>query len=145
MFEQVVAIAFQTNMEEVAALCSGRFPEAASQMPPTTQELMDICSGTFDPVTQTSKTPQVVELSTNAEIKHFEGSHEDELISQLIEDDERQETNLVFDDDYDTAKMGRVLFDSSDDEDQDKGEKLKTKRQTLILSGEHLDSIIHYF
>lgn len=162
----------KTNMEDMAALCSGKFPD--TEMPPTTQDLIDICSGSFDPVTQsaqllkeaelaesssttasltpntpevtpvthkepapednhTSRTPgsqthpKLVELNSGSEIKHFEGTQEDELISQLIEDEEEN-----------GAGIGRVLYDSSDEEDgKDPTQKvtMKAKRKTLTFSG----------
>ncbi|KAK9729121.1 hypothetical protein QE152_g16063 [Popillia japonica] len=184
-----VDLASTQKLSDVAELCSGVFPSQSQEleskaessdlftsMPsknnetisenatlnldaPSTQDLLEICSGKFTGITQTEASAKIgnntedqessvnndfisnsisndnrTEILTNhTEIKNLDG--EDELISELLNDEEMENFKRRFESptsvDSSAVPVGRVIYDSSDEESPN---KIKKKRQKLIFS-----------
>ncbi|KAI4467903.1 claspin [Holotrichia oblita] len=177
------------ELSEVAELCSGVFPSQSQElentaesesisksMPvknneisnenttlnldvPSTQDLLEICSGKFTGITQpeacieiknntkdgersansdftsiSTLNQKLTEISTNhTEIKNLDT--EDKLITELLNDEEMENFKRRFesptDADTSTVPFGRVIYDSSDEETSN---KMKKKKRKLIFS-----------
>lgn len=150
-------------------MCSGKFPETqkcfseekssilAEELPPTTQELLNVCSGDFVTMAEpaSSTVPQtlpstseklVINTQSNAE-KEIKSLDEDQdlIISQLLDEDELERfkkkfespvnlivrKNQIFEDIEEVNATGLI---NSDDENEGLEIKTRKRKKKLVFS-----------
>lgn len=166
----------QRQIEELADICSGKFPSQTQaclnvEVPkicvepsqPSTQDLMELCSGAFESTSKKSLLhacenvdelkssqdvvnikPKQFEEDMESEIKNLGCENEDRLISQLLDEEEMNKFKKKFETPLKTTQIehenltqrnvGRVLYDSMDEDEEDLVNKRKRKVQ-VVYSG----------
>ncbi|EFA06121.1 hypothetical protein TcasGA2_TC008964 [Tribolium castaneum] len=157
----------QGKIDELAELCSGKFPETQNcvekveELPPTTQELLNVCSGDFvtmtesgDTVSQFAKPSDKLTVHTSAdkEIKNLD-EDQDQIISQLLDEDELERFKKKFESPVNpTVRKTQLLEDieevnatgliNSDDENDGLEVKKKKRQKKLVFSDDEENSEI---
>ncbi|KAJ8972250.1 hypothetical protein NQ314_000268 [Rhamnusium bicolor] len=155
------------NETQLAELCSGTFPSTlevgkanlSDDEPPSTQDLLNICSGTFTGVTQIecTKEPEAVPLcttetytfNTNNEMKSLDAD-QDMIISQLIDEEEMEKFKRKFDSPLLSNTQRRIVEEfeevvgsggviDSDDEDEILEVKKKKQKRIMFSDDENSD------
>ncbi|GJQ76720.1 hypothetical protein Trydic_g15568 [Trypoxylus dichotomus] len=169
------------ELKEVAELCSGVFPSQSQELngigniddttkdpnsvsiepsvvsslePPSTQDLLEVCSGKFTGITQIEVSkqdkqdihiPMTNELTSNKlsqnltevliqnnEIKNLDD--EDKLISEILNEEEMENFKRKFDSPSPSSvPFTRIIYDSSDEE-SNLPIKMKNRRRKLVFS-----------
>lgn len=141
------------NEECLVQLCSGKFPSTeevierrTSDQNPSTQDLLNVCSGEFTGVTQNGPENCVdtFQFSTNKEVKNLD-EDQDLIISQLIDEAEMEKFKKRFEsplipntqrrivEEFEEVVAGGGVIDSDDDTDTVEVKKRNKKR--LMFSG----------
>ncbi|XP_018573516.1 claspin-like [Anoplophora glabripennis] len=151
------------NEERLVDLCSGKFPSTAElvenrlgDQTPSTQDLLNICSGEFTGITQNgssekqdnvTETPaDMYSFNTNKEVKSLD-EDQDLIISQLIDEEEMEKFKKKFEsplisntqrrivEEFEEALTGGGVIDSDDDTDT-VGVKKKNKKRIMFSDDE---------
>lgn len=149
------------NEERLVELCSGKFSltgeaveKRTSDPTPSTQDLLNVCSGEFTGITQnkseenagkiTENAIDTYHLNANKEVKNLD-EDQDLIISQLIDEEEMEKFKKRFEsplmshtqrrilEEFEEAVAGGGVIDSDDDNDT-LGVKKKNKKR-IMFSG----------
>lgn len=131
----------------------------SSQEAPSTQDLLEICSGKFTGITQDTikdqisenkeddsvakneDQPNLTQILINDEIKSIDA--EDKLISELLNEEEMENFKRKFDlptDIPSSAPFCRVIYDSSDEENNLPQQKKKKQKNFVFSDDEYSDT-----
>jgi hypothetical protein len=155
----------QENMEDLAQLCSGEFPETQNReseekldqtLLPNTQDLLNVCSGDFsvsnEDQSQTEnreKTVINIQANPEKEIKNLDDDN-DQIISQLLDEDELERFKKKFESPInatepknqiseDVEEVNATGLINSDDENEGLEIKKKRRQKKLVFSDDDED------